>query len=371
MTDASHRRKLLAAALQLPTAAQTATHLSAKPIANTGTKSHVAKHTNVAPPSRAAASGHVDTCAIAATKGFASTGVTSRNHQIPASTQLIHKGIAEAAADSKSAAALASLRHTSALHAPSDRSSAVGHNGQPSSTAATACNAFLKAATGDCQTVKASSNSPCIVLSTSASHAVAAKAAPLTSSTAVCVANKTRKLRHSQTAGRQGVEAPAPAAPKPNARQDSRQAGITNSQPRAIATGQIAQPVAGATGQNSKHTQSSVAAVRAAPKDGVLAPTSRADEEHHLALALSASMGDPLAGEHLHNALHQTSNAQPVAFTRAGVEPTLPAASYVVQPPSINTALYPFPIRNAVSAGVHPRQALSIRRDVAVVFACG
>ena len=312
MSDASHRRKLLAAALQLqlPTAAQIATHVPAKPIANAGTKSHVAQqHDNVAPPSQAVASGHVDTYA---TKGFTSAGETlRRNHQTPASTQLIHKGSSGAAAGFKSAAALTSLTRTSAPHAPSDCNSAVGPRWQPSSTAATACNAPLDAATGDCHTVDASSNSPCIVPSTSASHV--AKAAPLTSSTAACVANKARKLRHSQTAGRQGLE----AAPKPNARQDSRQASITNSQRRANATGQIAQPAADATGQNSKHTQGSVAAVRAAPKDGMLAPTSRADEKHHLALALSASMGDPLAGEHLHNALHRKPIAQPVASTVA------------------------------------------------------
>ena len=56
-----------------------------------------------------------------------------------------------------------------------------------------------------------------------------------------------------------------------------------------------ASAVRGNAGQTRPHTQSSTPAA-VAGQGGVLAPRSKADEEHHLALALSASMGEPLTG---------------------------------------------------------------------------
>ena len=82
-----------------------------------------------------------------------------------------------------------------------------------------------------------------------------------------------------------------PQSGKAEASRFAVKAGL-NQEPQQAGT---AAAVRGVIGQTSQHAQSTgIAAV--VGQGGVLAPRSRADEEHHLALALSASMGEPLAG---------------------------------------------------------------------------
>lgn len=106
-----------------------------------------------------------------------------------------------------------------------------------------------------------------------------------------CVAPVAGKITQNSKRAQRPTSTESAAAATVQAHQSSKN-GLS------VASAATAAGMVNSTGPNSKHAHMRKLSAAAA-KGGVVEPKSKADEEHQLALALSASMGEPLAGPRL------------------------------------------------------------------------